>query len=142
MEDDHAHADLYPTAFGDHCYQDLNGQWSIFRVPTHLRDVDEKAYQPRVVSIGPFHRNDPRLSPMDAQKSRFYNRLMREMGHQDRDVGIVTDMKKLEFDVRKCYSEEFDDISSEEFVNMLVLDSCFIVELMRLHRWSNQVVTS
>uniref|UniRef100_A0A5B7BTK4 Uncharacterized protein n=1 Tax=Davidia involucrata TaxID=16924 RepID=A0A5B7BTK4_DAVIN len=30
-------------------------RWSILKVPTHIREVDETAYNPRMVSIGPFH---------------------------------------------------------------------------------------
>ncbi|KAI6682387.1 hypothetical protein NL676_036268 [Syzygium grande] len=113
-------------------------QWSIFRVPAHIRQVDEKAYNPRVVSIGPFHRNRPALRAMEAQKVRFYERLMTRMAYEDRDVGIKTAMMKLEPDARRCYSEEFEDISTDEFVDMMVLDGCFIVELMRLSHESNQ----
>ena len=32
-------------------------RWSIFRVPVHVRDVDDKDYTPKIVSIGPFHHN-------------------------------------------------------------------------------------
>lgn len=114
-------------------------QWSIFRVPAHIRQVDEKAYNPRVVSIGPFHWKRRGLEAMEAQKARFYDRLMTRMAYEDRDVGIRTAMMKLEPDVRRCYSEEFDDISTDDFVDMMVADGCFIVELMRLHHESHQV---
>jgi len=114
-------------------------QWSIFRVPTHIRQIDAKAYNPRVVSIGPFHRNQPALRAMEAQKMRFYDRLMERMAYEDRDVGIKTAMRKLEPDARRCYSDEFEDISTDDFVEMMVRDGCFIVELLKLSYESNQV---
>ncbi|XP_010047171.2 UPF0481 protein At3g47200 [Eucalyptus grandis] len=113
-------------------------QWSIFRVPTHIRQIDAKAYNPRVVSIGPFHRNQPALRAMEAQKMRFYDRLMERMAYEDRDVGIKTAMRKLEPDARRCYSDEFEDISTDDFVEMMVRDGCFIVELLKLSYESNQ----
>ncbi|XP_030546675.1 UPF0481 protein At3g47200-like [Rhodamnia argentea] len=113
-------------------------QWSIFRVPAHIRRVDEKAYNPRVVSIGPFHRDRPGLRAMEAQKVRFYERLMTRMAYEDRDVGIKKAMRKLEPDARRCYSEEFGDISTDEFVEMMALDGCFVVELMRLYHENNR----
>ncbi|KAI6682389.1 hypothetical protein NL676_036270 [Syzygium grande] len=113
-------------------------QWSIFRVPAHIRQVDEKAYNPRVVSIGPFHRNRPSLRAMEAQKARFYERLMMRMAYKDRGVGIKMAMRKLGPDARRCYMEEFYDINTDEFVKMIVLDGCFIVELMSLYHESNQ----
>ncbi|KAF8031374.1 hypothetical protein BT93_D0539 [Corymbia citriodora subsp. variegata] len=75
---------------------------------------------------------------METQKAKFHERLMTRMGYEDQDGGIKTAMRKLEPDVRSCYSEEFDDISFDEFVEMMVLDGCFIVELMRLYHKSNQ----
>ncbi|XP_030456469.2 UPF0481 protein At3g47200-like [Syzygium oleosum] len=128
----------YPGDTADDEPRRFISQWSIFRVPAHIRQVDEKAYNPRVVSIGPFHWNRPALRAMEAQKVRFYERLMTRMAYEDRDVGIKTAMMKLEPDARRCYSEEFDDISTDEFVEMMVLDGCFIVELMRLSHESNQ----
>ncbi|KAI6682388.1 hypothetical protein NL676_036269 [Syzygium grande] len=113
-------------------------QWSIFRVPEHIREVDEKAYNPRVVAIGPFHRDRPELRAMETQKLRLYERLMKQIGDEARDVGLQTAIKKLEGRARRCYSEEFDDVSSEEFVQMMLLDGCFIVELMRLYHKSNE----
>ncbi|KAF8031371.1 hypothetical protein BT93_D0536 [Corymbia citriodora subsp. variegata] len=113
-------------------------KWSIFRVPEHIREVDEKAYDPRVVAIGPFHRDQPELKAMEAQKLRLYGQLIKQIGGEEREVGLRTAIKKLEGKARRCYSEEFANISSEEFVQMMVLDGCFIVELMRLYHKSNQ----
>ncbi|KAK7813428.1 upf0481 protein [Quercus suber] len=50
----------------------------IFKVPAHVREVDERAYNPKVVSIGPFHHDEPGLRFMEAQKLRFYNRLLQK----------------------------------------------------------------
>ncbi|KAL3744260.1 hypothetical protein ACJRO7_013507 [Eucalyptus globulus] len=113
-------------------------QWTIFRVPEHIREVDKKAYNPRVVSIGPFHQSRPELRAMEARKLRMYERLMKQIGDEGRDVGLETAIKQLEGRARRSYSEEFDHISSEEFTQMMVLDGCFIVELMRLYHESNQ----
>ncbi|KAL3744258.1 hypothetical protein ACJRO7_013505 [Eucalyptus globulus] len=126
---------------GNHATDDepyFSKQWSIFRVPEHIREVDEKAYNPRVVAIGPFHRDRPELKAMEAQKLRLYEELVKQIGDEGREVGLRTVIKKLEGRARNCYSEEFDCISSEEFVQMMVLDGCFIVELMRLYHKSNQ----
>ncbi|XP_010047174.2 UPF0481 protein At3g47200 [Eucalyptus grandis] len=128
----------FPSNTVDHDADRFSPQWSIFRVPAHIRQVDEKAYNPRVISIGPFHRNQHALRAMEAQKERFYERLLAQMGYEDSDERIKTAMRKLEPDARNCYSEEFNDISSDEFVEMMVLDGCFIVELLRLYHESNQ----
>ncbi|KAL6202972.1 hypothetical protein ACLB2K_026676 [Fragaria x ananassa] len=43
---------------------------SIYRVPEKLRRLNENAYTPRVVSIGPFHHGKESLKPMEEHKKR------------------------------------------------------------------------
>ncbi|KAK8582797.1 hypothetical protein V6N13_069565 [Hibiscus sabdariffa] len=44
---------------------------------------------------------------------------------------IVTTMESLEARVRECYEEPSDHLNSQEFVEMMVYDACFIVQLIR-----------
>lgn len=130
--------DLRENQATDHHERRFGKQWSMFRVPEHIRKVDEKAYNPRVVSIGPLHWGRQELRPMEPQKLRLYKRLMKQIGDEDREVALQTAIKKLEGRARSCYSEEFKHIDSNQFIQMMVLDGCFIVELMRLYHKSNQ----
>lgn len=108
-------------------------RWSIFRVPVHVRDVDDKAYTPKIVSIGPFHHNSLALKPMEAQKLRFLNRLLERIQHKKPLIDLQNATRNLEEKTRNCYSEEFVDIDSDAFVDMMLLDACFILELLRLN---------
>ncbi|KAF9592585.1 hypothetical protein IFM89_016036 [Coptis chinensis] len=58
----------------------------IFKVPECLRSVNEEAYTPIVISIGPLHHEEKKLQPFEAHKK------------------------------------------SDEFVTMMLLDGCFIIE--------------
>ncbi|XP_065628733.1 UPF0481 protein At3g47200-like [Quercus suber] len=40
-------------------------------------------------------------------------------------------MKELEGKTKECYLEDFENINSHDFVKMMTLDSCFIVELLQ-----------
>ncbi|KAI6682386.1 hypothetical protein NL676_036267 [Syzygium grande] len=110
-----ATGDLHGNHATDHKHR-FSEQWTIFRVPEHIRKIDQKAYNPRVISIGPFHQNQPELRSMEAQKLRLYERLMKQIGDGDPNVGLETAIKHLEGRARRCYSEKFDHISSEEFI--------------------------
>ncbi|KAK8625426.1 hypothetical protein V6N13_090298 [Hibiscus sabdariffa] len=44
---------------------------------------------------------------------------------------IVRTMESLEAQVRECYEEASDHLNSQEFVEMMVYDACFIVQLIR-----------
>ncbi|KAA8522915.1 hypothetical protein F0562_009338 [Nyssa sinensis] len=108
-------------------------RWSIFRVAAHVREIDERAYNPRTVSIGPFHYREPVLQAMEAQKQRFLGRMLEQISGQNMNQESLVDaMKELEGKTRECYSEEFKDIQSDDFARMVVVDGCFIVELLRL----------
>ncbi|KAE8126134.1 hypothetical protein FH972_020878 [Carpinus fangiana] len=114
----------------------IGGGWPIFRVPglpAHVREVDKGAYTPKIVSIGPFHRNyqPSSLKAFEIQKKRFLSRLQKRITSSE--VHLENAMKEMEEKTRECYSEDFGGIKSEDFVQMMLLDGCFIVELLRLY---------
>ena len=49
------------------------------------------------------------------------------------EVDLEKAMKEMEEKTRKCYSEDFGGIESDDFVRMMLIDGCFIVELLRLY---------
>ncbi|MCL7037677.1 hypothetical protein MKW94_000930 [Papaver nudicaule] len=60
-------------------------------------------------------------------------------GDHNRDsmmTKLVYAMKVMEVEARRCYSEKFNNISASEFVTMMILDGCFIVQLLHLYERS------
>ncbi|OMO53037.1 hypothetical protein CCACVL1_28932 [Corchorus capsularis] len=108
----------------------------IFKVPNYLRQVKEMAYAPQVIGIGPYHRgNEDRLKAMEELKIRFLQKLIEET--KETDISrYVLKMRELEERARKCYAEPVS-LESNDFITMLVLDGCFIVQLIRLFLKSN-----
>jgi hypothetical protein len=111
----------------------IGGGWPIFRVPAHVREVDNRAYSPRIVSIGPYHRDEETLRPFEDHKKRFLRRLKKRMGRECQERRLEMAMQEMEEKTRECYSEELGGIESDDFVQMMLLDGCFIVELLRLY---------
>lgn len=116
----------------------------ITRVPPAMNmniiDADRYIHAPKLVSIGPFHRNNPSLQAMESFKLRFLARFLNRFKHKDDPDTekslfdkLEEAMKELESEVRKCYVESFDNLSSNEFVQMIVLDGCFILEVLLLN---------
>lgn len=94
------------------------------------RASDEKAYSPQVVSIGPFHRSNSALKAMEEHKWNYLSRVLSQTARQD--IGLeafLTVAKALEEQVRDCYSETIN-IDRNAFVEMMVLDGCFVIELL------------
>lgn len=104
---------------------------SIFRVPQSLIDISGRCYQPHIVSIGPYHHGQPHLKMIEEHKWRFLGTLL----HRTQSKGLSLEdyfkaIQPLESKARVCYSEivKFD---TDEFIEMMVLDGCFIIELFR-----------
>lgn len=137
----------------DHIY-DAGRSWTIYRVPNNLREVYKSAFVPKIISIGPFHNRDPRLQAMEEHKMRYLMRLLGGKFEENGEGGdkeklprnvvnledLVNSMKLLEQKTRACYSEPFD-IPSDDFVQMMVIDGCFVIELLRLFNKFNRQVS-
>ncbi|PWA75796.1 hypothetical protein CTI12_AA238560 [Artemisia annua] len=108
-----------------------NNGATIYRVPDRLHAVEPKAYEPSIVSIGPYHHGAPRLQAMENTKWNFFHRLFNPTKPNRPNLNaLVNELKHIEHKARGCYSEELK-LSSKQFINMMLIDSCFIVELLR-----------
>ncbi|KAM1062125.1 hypothetical protein ACFX14_026393 [Malus domestica] len=103
----------------------------IFRVPKVLRRHNEKAFVPNLVSIGPFHHGDENLRVMEEIKRWYLHSLLERKPTPKTSLEcFVEEIGRIEQKHRDCYGEKFD-IYSGKFVEMMVLDGCFIIELLR-----------
>ncbi|XP_047307715.1 UPF0481 protein At3g47200-like [Impatiens glandulifera] len=101
---------------------------SIFRVPQSFVDVNGSAYRPHIVSVGPFHRGEPDLQMIEQHKWRFLGDLINRTKITLEQ--LLGEIHPHENTARESYSELID-LTSDEFIEMLVLDGCFIVEFFR-----------
>ncbi|XVF65081.1 hypothetical protein PTKIN_Ptkin09bG0218100 [Pterospermum kingtungense] len=102
----------------------------ICRVPNYLRAVNEKAYEPQAISIGPYHRGKNHLEAMEELKVRLLQKLLEERKENDVDAYVMK-IRELENEARKCYAEPVNDINSDDFVKVLLVDGVFIVQIIR-----------
>ncbi|KAF8039430.1 hypothetical protein BT93_B1846 [Corymbia citriodora subsp. variegata] len=101
----------------------------IFRVPRSPSEINEKAYQPHIVSIGPFHHREPHFQMIQQHKWRFLGDLL---FRGERKSVVLKDffevVAPMEEDIRKSYSETLE-FHGRDLIQMMVLDGCFIIEL-------------
>ncbi|EOA27098.1 hypothetical protein CARUB_v10023196mg [Capsella rubella] len=102
---------------------------SIFRVPQSMIDCNGRCYEPRVVSIGPYHRGKMHLKMIEEHKWRYLNVLLARTQNLTLEA-YMKRVRTVEEEARECYSESIH-MESEEFNEMMVLDGCFILELFR-----------
>ncbi|KAI6704803.1 hypothetical protein NL676_007765 [Syzygium grande] len=103
----------------------------IYRVPAKLRQVEAKAYDPSIVSIGPYHRGDQHLKEMEELKLKFFHRVFKSKQKHEVEVErVISAMEELEPKARSCYADDVK-LSRDEFVEMMIIDGCFVLRLMR-----------
>lgn len=104
---------------------------SIFRVPNILRRHGENAFVPDVISIGPFHHGSKKLQAMEKCKLWYLHSLLNRAPTEKTSLQcFVEAVGSLEQHCRKCYAEEIDH-NRKKFVEMMVVDGCFIIQFLR-----------
>jgi hypothetical protein len=106
-----------------------NADWPeccIYRVPKLLSKVNEEAYTPKLISIGPFHHNRKELRDMEMHKVGYFKKSLDRTGKSEEDLRkIIEDDEKK---IRLCYSEDCT-LDNGNFVKVVLLDAIFIIEL-------------
>ncbi|KAK2985550.1 hypothetical protein RJ640_014150 [Escallonia rubra] len=108
-------------------FHPIHDDRSIFRAPTRLRTVNKKMYTPQNVSLGPLHHGKEKLATMERQKlgylEAFTNRSKMSL------EACISVTKKHKDRARNCYAKELE-LGDDEFVKILLVDSCFIIEVI------------
>ncbi|XP_039030837.1 UPF0481 protein At3g47200-like [Hibiscus syriacus] len=100
---------------------------AIYEVPHRLRKVKKIAYEPNVISIGPYHHNKKHLKAMEVVKRSCFDQIVEVTKLEFSE--FLKAMIALEEQVRKCYKGPIDQC--DNLVEMMVYDGCFIVQLIR-----------
>ncbi|KAF5464925.1 hypothetical protein F2P56_014962, partial [Juglans regia] len=103
---------------------------SIFKVHELLLKVNEKAYKPVLLVIGPYNDHGKVGHEfMEEHKLRYLKQML--LRRNERSVkDYISALSYLEERARNCYAERIS-LKKDEFVEMMLLDGCFIIELFR-----------
>ncbi|XP_019084758.1 PREDICTED: UPF0481 protein At3g47200-like [Camelina sativa] len=103
----------------------------IYRIPHTLERVNDKAYAPKIVSIGPYHHsNDKKHLKMIEEHKKLY---LKMFVSKTKDNGVnlshlVDVVSGLEQKIRDSYSEKLE-FSRQKLIKVMILDGCFILML-------------
>ncbi|KAK3431588.1 hypothetical protein EUGRSUZ_E03394, partial [Eucalyptus grandis] len=97
-----------------------------------LAEVLPRHAGPRIVSIGLYHHGESQLEMIQGPKWRYLHAMLgRTQLLGVRLVNLIDVVAPKERMIRQCYSESTDNFSGPNLVRMMVLDGCFIIELLR-----------
>jgi len=114
----------------------------IYKVPPKVRETNPKAYTPRMVSIGPYHRKarevgkeDNSFETMEELKLTYLKGFLNRTRLPIRR--LVVKIEELEKRIWSCYAAP---IKCGDFLKMILVDACFIIELfLRFHKFTDWV---
>ncbi|KAJ3696981.1 hypothetical protein LUZ61_000686 [Rhynchospora tenuis] len=110
-------------------------EFTIFRVPDHIRQKNKQLYEPRMVSIGPYYHGNVAFQAMEKHKWRYLRDYL-SRNTRNNIEHCITELRGLDPRARRCYFEEVK-LQSDEFLKMMLLDGCFIIEF--LMKWYSGV---
>ncbi|KAG7556100.1 hypothetical protein ISN44_As11g021680 [Arabidopsis suecica] len=103
----------------------------IFRIPHTLGRANYTAYEPKIVSIGPYHRtgNKEHLKMIEEHKKRYLEIFVSKTKDKGVTLSHLVDaVSGLEQKIRDAYSENLD-FNQQKLIKVMILDGCFILML-------------
>eukprot|EP00268_Persea_americana_P012423 TRINITY_DN15241_c0_g1_i2.p1 TRINITY_DN15241_c0_g1~~TRINITY_DN15241_c0_g1_i2.p1 ORF type:complete len:290 (-),score=28.13 TRINITY_DN15241_c0_g1_i2:121-990(-) len=131
-----------------HTNNDKNEEGTMFPIPRvpqrlpkvlhRLRKGNNDAYEPNIISIGPYHRGNPRLQAMEKKKLQHLNSIL-SLNSPVSLEGFIEKLRSQVGAVWRCYPEK-PKLSKENFLEMMLLDSCFIIHhLLQLTKYGKNI---
>ncbi|KAJ0967672.1 hypothetical protein J5N97_024589 [Dioscorea zingiberensis] len=103
------------------------------RVPPNIRNINRAAYDPKVLSIGPYHHGKPGLQAMEDHKKRYLREFLTympgELEKLEKLNSLIYSVRTLEEKLLSLYNQPLN-IERDDFIKMIVLDGCFILRLL------------
>ncbi|TXG62538.1 hypothetical protein EZV62_009532 [Acer yangbiense] len=100
----------------------------IYRVPQYLRKVNEEAYTPKLISIGPLHYHcREELMGMETQKRRYRVKFGERVG-----ISKFRELEKYISDQEQHIRDHYavsSTLECSEYITMILNDAVFIIEL-------------
>ncbi|GFY86725.1 hypothetical protein Acr_05g0003640 [Actinidia rufa] len=103
----------------------------IYKVPNSVKDLNQKAYEPQLVSFGPYHHGKDHLRRMEKHKHRA---LLHFLKRSNKPLMLY----------RKCLLDAVQDLidsyatldpswqsDNDSFLQLMILDGCFMLEFLR-----------
>jgi hypothetical protein len=101
------------------------GSCLIYKVQQHIRDTDRFSYEPCIVSVGPYHHGSASTLGMEKIKWGYLD-VVTKLNCQRNLLDFLTEIGGLAKQARSSYSEDIK-MNNEAFLQMLLLDGCFIL---------------
>lgn len=105
----------------------------IYRVPPRIRKgAEEEEFEPKLVSLGPYHFGKPHLAAFEDHKGKSLLHCLRRAKKDLKEIEEA--VRNIVTDLYYCYDNLSDgwniNNSLENFVGLMVVDGCFLLEFI------------
>ena len=112
-------------------------QHCIYRVPEFIKKMTNRdAYQPQFVSLGPFTTESPISCPWRSTSAELFCIWLTGPGSLYRSSSRPSMKWQMTWKLPSAYNNDLDDkwrgANKDSFVEMMVTDGCFLLELIRI----------
>ncbi|GKA76330.1 putative UPF0481 protein, partial [Tanacetum coccineum] len=94
-------------------------------------DLNKSAFVPQLVSIGPIHREDPKLQEYEWLKECYLHDLLSRRKYSTQEETLEACLLKVNTlipGIRESYGGMIEKYSDDDVATMMVIDGCFILE--------------
>lgn len=107
-----------------------NTKPSIYKIPEFMREVHPKAYEPQLVSLGPYHHGKHRLLPMEREKQKGFLRF-KSKNNLDFE-SIVERVSSILEHLLGSYDKLQDiwKLYPAKFLEVMIVDACFLLDFI------------
>ncbi|KAI8541443.1 hypothetical protein RHMOL_Rhmol08G0061100 [Rhododendron molle] len=107
-------------------------QSMIYKVPAHLKNLNDKAYEPQMVSFGPYHYGKEHFMPMEKLKHTMLLDFLQEPGeplesYVNALAPVVQDLKDFYDALDPSWH---GDNNTSRFLKLMVVDGCFMLYIL------------
>ncbi|KAF7831400.1 UPF0481 protein [Senna tora] len=138
VDDDEVLVDINAILLDNKMPPLLSESCCIYKVPHRIRQGNEEAYTPKLVSIGPLHCYNPRLQNMERHKQLLFKKFVDRSKSNTRLEDLINYVKSAIPKVRACYLENIE-LRERELVQLILVDASFIIVLFLMRHENDKL---
>ncbi|MCL7026166.1 hypothetical protein MKW94_021496 [Papaver nudicaule] len=120
--------------------QELESPVQIFKIPNNVKKRNQDAYQPKMVSIGPYHYGKPQLQPMQSHKNRAVIQFLNRSPTGATEEQYIAALMLVYDDLWRSYEQvsQLRNWTPDGFIKLMMVDGIFLLEFLNvLHSTGN-----
>ncbi|XP_038875622.1 UPF0481 protein At3g47200-like [Benincasa hispida] len=106
-------------------------QPSIYKIPEFMRKIQAKAFEPQLVSLGPYHHGKEHLVSMEEEKQKAFRRFVNDYG-----LNLESIVESMSNNLENLWGayDKLDEKWKQDgakFLEVMIVDGCFMLDFFK-----------